>query len=92
MRLTKNQIEFIAYRIAKELTDKGMITSDNPDNMMEQLVRLTTEELLVEDRLNDEVRDILMQHAEEMRRTNVEYREMFKMIKKKLARERQIIL
>jgi hypothetical protein len=51
-----------------------------------------TDELLVEDRLNDEVREILTEHAEEMRRTNVEYREMFKMIKKKLARERQIIL
>ena len=47
---------------------------------------------MVEDQLNDEVRDILTQHAEEMRRTNVEYREMFKMIKKKLARERDIIL
>ena len=43
-------------------------------------------------RLNDEVREILNDHAEEMRRTNVEYREMFKMIKKKLARERKIIL
>ena len=49
-------------------------------------------ELSVEDRLNDEVREILTQHSEEMRRTNVEYREMFKMIKKKLARERKIIL
>jgi hypothetical protein len=47
---------------------------------------------MVEDQLNDEVREILASHAEEMRRTNVEYREMFKMIKKKLARERKIIL
>jgi hypothetical protein len=47
---------------------------------------------MVEDQLNEEVREILASHAEEMRRTNVEYREMFKMIKKKLARERKIIL
>ena len=92
MRLTKNQVEFIAYRITRELQDRKLIESDNPVHMMESLIGIMTEELLVEDRLNDEVREILTQHAEEMRRTNVEYREMFKMIKKKLARERKIIL
>ncbi|HSF16249.1 MAG TPA: DUF507 family protein [Vicinamibacteria bacterium] len=92
MRLTKNQIEFISYRITKELLEKGYIEIDHPSNMVQKLVGLMTEELLVEDRLNDEVREILTEHSEEMRRTNVEYREMFKMIKKKLARERKIIL
>ena len=92
MRLTKNQVEYIAYRITKELHDKGLIDSDNPAHMLQSLIGIMTEELLVEDRLNDEVREILTQHADEMRRTNVEYREMFKMIKKKLARERKIIL
>lgn len=92
MRLTKNQVEFIAYRITRELQDRKLIESDDPTHTMESLIGIMTEELLVEDRLNDEVREILTQHAEEMRRTNVEYREMFKMIKKKLARERKIIL
>ena len=92
MRLTKNQVEFISYRITRELQDKGLIDADNPSEMMQYLIAIMTEELLVEDRLNDEVREILTEHAEEMRRTNVEYREMFKMIKKKLARERKIIL
>jgi len=92
MRLTKNQVEYIAYRITKELQDKGYIDSDDPTHMVQSLIDIMTQELLVEDRLNDEVREILTQHAEEMRRTNVEYREMFKMIKKKLARERKIIL
>ncbi|HXV61648.1 MAG TPA: DUF507 family protein [Vicinamibacteria bacterium] len=92
MRLTKNQIEFISYRITKELLEKGYIEVDQPSNMVQRLIGLMTEELLVEDRLNDEVREILTEHSEEMRRTNVEYREMFKMIKKKLARERKIIL
>ena len=92
MRLTKNQVEYIAYRITKELQEKELTDSDDPAHMVQTLIAIMTEELLVEDRLNDEVREILTEHAEEMRRTNVEYREMFKMIKKKLARERQIIL
>jgi hypothetical protein len=92
MRLTKNQVEYIAYRITKELQEKQLTDSDDPAHMVQSLIAIMTEELLVEDRLNDEVREILTEHAEEMRRTNVEYREMFKMIKKKLARERKIIL
>ena len=92
MRLTKNQVEYIAYRITKELQEKEMIDTDNQAHTGQALIGIMTDELLVEDRLNDEVREILTQHAEEMRRTNVEYREMFKMIKKKLARERKIIL
>ena len=92
MRLTKNQVEYIAYRITKELKDRELIDTDDPSHTGQSLIGIMTEELLVEDRLNDEVREILTEHAEEMRRTNVEYREMFKMIKKKLARERKIIL
>ena len=92
MRLTKNQIEFISYRITKELQDKGLVDVDEPKRMVQSLIGIFIGELQVEDRLNDEVREILTQHSEEMRRTNVEYREMFKMIKKKLARERKIIL
>lgn len=92
MRLTRNQIEYIAYRITNGLQEKQFIDAENPSNMAQTVIGIMTNELLVEDKLNDEVRDILTQHAEEMRRTNVEYREMFKMIKKKLARERKIIL
>ena len=92
MRLTKNQVEFISHKVMKDLIGRGFIEADNPGSLRDSFVDIITQELLVEDKLNDEVREILSQHAEEMRRTNVEYREMFKMIKKKLARERKIIL
>lgn len=92
MRLTRNQVEFISHRIMKDLIERGYIEADDPTQLRDAFIHLITDELLIEDKLNDEVREILTQHAEEMRRTNVEYREMFKMIKKKLARERQIIL
>lgn len=75
-----------------DLIERGFIEADDPTKLRDEFNQLITTELHVEDQLNDEVREILTQHAEEMRRTNVEYREMFKMIKKKLARERNIIL
>ena len=53
---------------------------------------MITDELAVEDRLNEEVREVLVQHSSEMERSNITYTEMFKMLKKKMAKEKGIIL
>ena len=47
---------------------------------------------MVEERLNEEVRDVLVQHSNEMQRSNITYTEMFKMVKRKLAKEKGIVL
>jgi len=46
----------------------------------------------VEDRLNEEVREILSKHSDEMKRVGASYQEMFKKAKGQLARERKLIL
>jgi hypothetical protein len=50
------------------------------------------EEITVEDRVNEEVREILAKHQDEMRDTGVSYQEMFKKVKAQLARQRKLIL
>jgi hypothetical protein len=50
------------------------------------------EELTVEDRLNEEARQILIDHQDEMRRTGVSYQEMYKKVKQQLARDRKLVL
>jgi len=50
------------------------------------------EEITVEDRLNEEVRQILLEHQDEMRRTSVSYQEMYKKVKAQLARDRKLVL
>src|SRR5690349_25120502 len=52
---------------------------------------VTTEELAVEDRLNDEVRELLSQYSEYMRREGVSYQEMFRRIKNTLISQRKVI-
>jgi hypothetical protein len=52
---------------------------------------IISEELQTEDRLNDEVRDILGQYAEYMRREGVSYQDMFRKIKNTLISQRKII-
>ena len=92
MRLTSHEIEYISRKIVKTLVAAGRLEADSEPRVIESIGRVVTEELQVEDRLNEEVRETLLQHASEMERSNVTYTEMFKMLKRKMAREKGIIL
>jgi hypothetical protein len=50
------------------------------------------EEITVEDKVNEEVRNILTQYQDEMRRTGISYQDMFKKVKGQLARDKKLIL
>ena len=92
MRLTSDEIEYVSRKIVKTLSAEGKLQMDSDARVVEAIGRVITDELMVEDKLNEEVREVLIQHASEMERSNITYTEMFKMVKKKLAREKGIIL
>lgn len=92
MRLTGNEIEYISRKIVKTLVAAERLEVDSESRVMESIARVITDELQIEDRLNEEVRETLLQHASEMERSNVTYTEMFKMLKRKMAREKGIVL
>src|SRR5712692_3930231 len=85
--------EFVAYlsrQVARRLTPT-FIETTNPQALAELTTSLITDELEVEDRLNDEVRDILGQYSDYMRREGVSYQEMFRRIKNTLISQRKVI-
>jgi hypothetical protein len=85
--------EFVAY-LSRQLVTRltpGIIETPNPELVVGKISEVINEELAVEDRLNDEVRDLLSQYSEYMRRENVSYQEMFRRIKKTLISQRKVI-
>ena len=92
MRLNKNQIEHMSFVIVRNLMKEEKIIVDNKTKLIDDITNLITEEFLKEDKLDQEVREILSQHMEKIRKENIEYQTMFRMIKSKLAKERDIIL
>ena len=92
MRLRTEQIDIIANRIVRGLAKRDYFDVDDADEIELMVREVITEELRVEDKLNDEVRDLMREHMARIRRADVEYHEMFKVIKARLARERDIIL
>jgi uncharacterized protein len=85
--------EFVAY-ISRQLVKKlspGIIETTAPDAVAEKIDRVITDELMIEDRLNDEVRDLLSQYSEYMRQNEVSYQEMFRRIKNTLISQRKVV-
>jgi hypothetical protein len=93
MRLRKKLIDYVAQTVTASLLDKELLTLEgSEETLTAEIRRLITEDLMVEDRLNEEVKDILRAHTSEIDRGNIDYARMFAMVKKQLVRERGLIL
>ncbi len=92
MRLNRNQIEHMAFLIVRNLIKTEKIIADNKNKLVDDVTNLITEEFQKEDKLDQEVREILSKHMEKIRKENIEYQTMFRMIKSKLAKERDVVL
>src|SRR5207302_5957917 len=90
MLLSKEFISYIARQLVKRMTPRVIETTD-PNAAIELITHGIEEELQVEDRLNDEVREVLSEYSDYMRRENVSYQEMFRRIKNTLISQRKVI-
>jgi hypothetical protein len=85
--------EFVAY-LSRQMVKRLLptfIETPNPDGVAEAIGSIITDELQVEDRLNDEVRELLNDYADYMRRESISYQEMFRRIKNTLIAQRKVI-
>jgi hypothetical protein len=92
MLLNRDFVGHMASEVVKKLVEGNLIETKSADALTQRLRMTMLEELGVEDRINDEARQILIQHQDEMRRTGASYQEMFKKVKAQLARDRKLIL
>src|SRR3954452_8039988 len=90
MLLAREFVAYISRQLVKRLTP-GIVETPTPDLLVAKIDDVITEELSAEDRLNDEVRDLLSQYSEYMRREGVSYQEMFRRIKNTLISQRKVI-
>lgn len=92
MLLSRDYVSYMAKEVVKRLVESEMIETKAAADVTQRVRQGMAEELSVEDRLNEEVREILNRYSEEMRRSGASYQEMYKKVKGQLARERKLIL
>ncbi len=93
MRVQKEFIETISKKIVRSLIDKDLIIWEETTEKLETIISgIITEDLMVEDLLNEEVKTLLESKTEEYERSMMDYGRVFQMVKSKLVRERGLIL
>ncbi len=92
MALRTEIVDLLAEKISDELVERELIELPPDFSIRENLFEALNAEVTIEERLNDEVRSVLNEYGNQMRDSGASYQEMFKLIKKKLVRERKIIL
>jgi hypothetical protein len=92
MRLNKIQIEHLSFQIAKGLVNDELVIVEDREKLVTEIQELVTRELEKEDLLDEQVKEILKEKLNEIRNTNIDYYEMFKMVKAKLAEKENIVL
>ena len=93
MRVTKERIRLISASIIEKISSHQLFdVTGSKDKLVDRLEEAITDELLVEDRLNSEVRMMLKQYDAEFNSGRADYQKMFVMVKSKLVKERGVIL
>ena len=94
MLLNRDYVGHMASEVVKKLVEDKLveIKEKHLEPVITRVRLRMMEEITVEDKVNDEVRNILTQHQDEMRRSGISYQEMFKKVKGQIARDRKLIL
>lgn len=85
--------EFVSYLCRQAATRIGSnyLEVIDPGAVSELMESVFLEELAVEDRLNDEVRELLEEYSVYMANNSISYTEMFRRIKNQLIQQRKIV-
>ncbi len=93
MRIPKTWVSLITKKVVDGIISKKLITTRIPvEQLLSNTEELIMDELMAEDRINDEVREILRKHNSEIERGKVDYRKLFELTKQKIVKERNLIL
>ena len=93
MKLRRDYVESLSERLFHHLLQKGCLrVQGDPQNVKVRMTNAILADLKVEEDLDEEVRKILEGYTQHMRQQHIEYHEMFQMVKRKLVKERNLIL
>ncbi|MBC7927607.1 MAG: DUF507 family protein, partial [Bryobacteraceae bacterium] len=90
MLLAREFVDYISRQLVARL-NPFFFETPSPEAATELINAVIFEELSAEDQLNEEVREILDQYSDYMRREGVSYQDMFRRTKNTLLQQRKIV-
>ena len=90
MLLAREFVDYISRQTIRKLSPQWIETTDM-QVAGEFMSAIIEDDLAIEDQLNDEVRELLSQYSDYMRKESVSYQDMFRRIKNTLITQRKVI-
>jgi hypothetical protein len=82
----------MAFYIVQRLLKENLLMVENREKIAADVQNIISTELEKEDILDEKVKEILKEKLNEIRNSNIDYYEMFRMVKSKLAEQENIVL
>ena len=93
MRLRPGKIDELSLKILGEMKkNPDVVIRAKEEDVLYEIKTIITKDLEREDKLEDEVRDLLQKHMNQIYRDDISYIELVRKAKKQLARERGLVL
>ena len=93
MRVPKTWVPILSKKVIENITSRSLVKPAVPmERLLAEAEELILEELTVEDRLHEEVREILKSHTTEIEKGRMDYRRLFELTKQRLVKERNLVL
>ncbi len=90
MLLPREFVTYLSRQIVQRITGSA-IETHAPERVIEIVDTLINDEMAAEDKLNDEVRELLEEYSDYMRRESISYQDMFRKIKNTLVQKKKIV-
>ncbi len=93
MKLSEARVDRLAAQIVDTLADRDDVRLNAGDaKLLHAVTRIMVDELMVEERIEAEVRDLLDQYRNDIAAGRLNYNELFKRVKSRLVAERNAVL
>ncbi len=93
MRIPKSWVPVMAREIVNKITKMDEVDYKvSEEELMHYAEEIMLDELMAEDRVNEEVREILKSFEGEIEKKHLDYKGLFELTKKKLIKERNIVI
>jgi hypothetical protein len=92
MRISDQDIHYLAQKVIRRLVSSGEIDVDAEEPVVQGLATALLHEVRLEDALSEEARQILLEHSGAMARDSIMSLDMFRKVKRELAKKKGVIL
>ncbi len=93
MKLNSEEMRGLSDFLSKMIMDKNLLLKQaKREDISLAIYAIIAEDMKLEDRLNEEVKDIMERYDSELKSGKLDYNKLFNMIKQQLIKERKLII